>query len=71
MEWIKVEDKPPVYTFEEYSEMVSHGKPPIILVTDGKEIWTSIKNGDMIMFEANHYPYKITHWMPLPNPPQQ
>lgn len=69
MEWISVEDEPPIFSIDEYFQMVNNGKPPIILISDGKEVWTSVKNGDMIMFEANNHPYKVTHWMPLPEPP--
>ena len=68
MEWISVEERLP--------EMYEDGSADIVLVTDGQfihmaaysnEKWYFAECGEMKepMF------YKVTHWMPLPEPPKE
>lgn len=70
-QWISVEDRLPdtipCATGTEYSEAV-------IVWTDGKKAMIAVWNGSRFLCAADYWEAwgeKITHWMPLPNPPEK
>jgi hypothetical protein len=62
MEWISVKDRLPEKENEE------------VICYDGKIVFTGVeysKKNDFEWIECGYKPKNITHWMPLPNPPQK
>lgn len=72
MEWIKCSERMPKYDY-----------PIIICTTDGDvmaawfRVWTHVHDlGEVRAFEDEEgvsftiYPANVTHWMPMPNPPE-
>ena len=71
--WTPVTERLPLEEYEEYKErwkddedpaflvMIEHAVLPSSLYFDG-ERWYQEMHGSV-------YPYKVTHWMPLPEPP--
>ncbi len=62
MEWISVKDRLPEEnnTFSEFIVIVRGAKRPTVLEYQGHEWWVD-ENGNY---------YDVTHWMPLPEPPE-
>ena len=65
-EWIKFEEIKPckgdrVLVYRPYANQIPYGDPNYKICT---------YFGDDI-FIGSHYEHKITHWMPLPEPPQE
>jgi hypothetical protein len=54
MEWISVDDRLP-----------EEDKPIIVFGKDGAEIYSGFH-----VMDFNNYYKDVTHWMPLPSPPE-
>lgn len=58
--WISVDDKLPL----------AH-RPVLVTMTDGK-VWQGFLNDDEWYINGwSKNPFMVTHWQPLPNPPQE
>lgn len=71
--WISVEDKLPrsvinkVLVWLEHEELVGYIGFGHYEKYKGQEIWFNLENNEAFSVRG----YKVTHWMPLPEPPRE
>lgn len=70
MEWISVEDRLPPYAkrvLVVWSGSVQNHAALLLKDRDGLHAWFFNQEADILPFDD---PTPITHWMPLPEPPE-
>jgi hypothetical protein len=67
MEWISIDDFLPI----EKTDNFVHYKTVEVIAFDGKSVLpTEFRAGNVLEFWSNFRDSNITHWMPLPGPPE-